>query len=276
EVKEFLDFVSKSNGHENGWSSDDHHLFLKIRNKYKDIENLALNMNKILPGTQLVKRVYFLKYLNLFQILVQMNKKDEALERWRRAKSENTDQKDNEINDNNRNAVKNMLFKPTDRSVHEKIALWRAEKEAKRQQEQIYEQMQKERLNRVEDERRRLHEQLKKSVAKWKEEKLTKEQSEKLQKEIMEYQERKIRAAEANHMIKRFQAQDDIFIVKMKHNKLKEKNEVKRSKSSYIANRDPERILKPTKQWLLRTSKDNFMDSQVPVFVSNVRTIPKL
>lgn len=50
EVAEFLDFVTKSNGFENGWSSEDHQLFLKLRRKYRNIDELAINLNKLLPG----------------------------------------------------------------------------------------------------------------------------------------------------------------------------------------------------------------------------------
>jgi hypothetical protein len=92
----------------------------------------------------------------------------------------------------------------------------------------------------------------------------------------MDYREKRMRALEANKMIKKFQSQDDIFITRMRSSKLSKKNEIIRSKSSYLVHRDPERVLKPTKQWLLRTSKDNFVDDGVSSYVPNIREIPKL
>lgn len=45
-----MDFVHKSNGHENGWRKEDHQLFIKFYKKYNDGEVLAVNLNKVLPG----------------------------------------------------------------------------------------------------------------------------------------------------------------------------------------------------------------------------------
>lgn len=45
-----MDFVNKSKGHENGWASEDHQLFLKLRSKNKNIDELAINLHRLLPG----------------------------------------------------------------------------------------------------------------------------------------------------------------------------------------------------------------------------------
>lgn len=45
-----MDFVHKNNGHENGWRKEDHQLFIKLYNKYKDVDILTKNLNEILPG----------------------------------------------------------------------------------------------------------------------------------------------------------------------------------------------------------------------------------
>lgn len=153
----------------------------------------------------------------------------------------------------------------------------KAEKEAQKEREKINEEMRKEKIKRIEIDKKRLHFQIKESVTKWKEEKHFKEFNEKIQKEVIEEQEKKIRALEANKMIKQFQSQDDIYIGKMRSNKINKKSENPlRSKSSYAVSRDPERIHKPTKQWLLRTSKNNFLEEKTAVFVPNIRQVPKL
>lgn len=45
-----MDFLHKSNGHENGWRRKDHQMFIKLNSKYKDCDILATNLNELLPG----------------------------------------------------------------------------------------------------------------------------------------------------------------------------------------------------------------------------------
>lgn len=85
------------------------------------------------------------------------------------------------------------------------------------------------------------------------------------------------RETEANKMIKHFQTRDDIFIARMRSKKRKEANlTTKRSKSSYIAQRDPERIFRPTKQWAIKISKQDDIEGNIHPYVPNIRVIPKL
>lgn len=58
EVQDFVQFVEKSGGHENGWTSEDHQLFLKMRAKMKTINEVAQFIHKLLPGFK--KNVKFL------------------------------------------------------------------------------------------------------------------------------------------------------------------------------------------------------------------------
>lgn len=50
EAKDFLHFVAKSGGHENGWAREDHTLFIKVRNKSRDEKQLIQSLHKMLPG----------------------------------------------------------------------------------------------------------------------------------------------------------------------------------------------------------------------------------
>ncbi|XP_044264735.1 coiled-coil domain-containing protein 112-like [Tribolium madens] len=274
EVKEFMDFVNKSNGHENGWTIEDHQLFLKFRNKYKSVDDLSVNLHRLLPDiTPTAVReheAWFTKYLFL------KRKKDEALDKWRKVKKANVSENKND-EEVCVNKIKHKIFqKCVDEDVQKKIAQWKAEKEIKRQQEKIIEETRKEKMKRLEIDKKRLHYQIKETVTKWKEEKLVNEFNEKIQKEVIEEQQRKIRAFEANKLIKQFQSQDDIYIGRMRSSKLKKPQISIRSKSSYSVPKDPKRILQPTKQWLLRTSKNNFLEGNFCAYVPNIKQVPKL
>lgn len=50
EVNTFLDFIYQSGGCENGWSKEDHLLFLKYRARYKNINDVATRLHEQLPG----------------------------------------------------------------------------------------------------------------------------------------------------------------------------------------------------------------------------------
>ncbi|KAJ3648821.1 hypothetical protein Zmor_020594 [Zophobas morio] len=274
EVLAFMEFVNNSNGHENGWPIEDHQLFLKLRHKYKNIDDLAINFNKLLPdiASDAVKQHedWYQKYLFL------KNRKNEALEKWRKQK--NSMQEKQDINDENvlRATTNKTHTRVQKDNIYEQIMLWKAEKEAKRQQKEAYEQLQKDIKKRREENQKTINLHVKEVVAKWKEAKIVREQNEKVQREIQEYYGRKIRAATANRMIKQFQTQDDLFIAKMRSTKLKEENQnKKRSKSSYLVDRDPDRVLKPTRQWLFRTTKNDIF-GEVSSHIPNIREIPKL
>lgn len=49
-----MDFLLKSNGHENGWRKEDHQIFIKFCKKYRDIDQLATNLNELLPGEYVI------------------------------------------------------------------------------------------------------------------------------------------------------------------------------------------------------------------------------
>lgn len=65
EAKDFLFFVAKSGGHENGWSVEDHRSFLKVRNSTKNVEQLAQILHKKLPGKSI--GVLILLFNNFFK-----------------------------------------------------------------------------------------------------------------------------------------------------------------------------------------------------------------
>lgn len=51
DVKKFLDFLTATNGHTGGWISEEHNLYVKLKNKYKtNIEQIIMSIQHILPG----------------------------------------------------------------------------------------------------------------------------------------------------------------------------------------------------------------------------------
>jgi hypothetical protein len=136
-----MDFVNKSNGHENGWSSEDHQLFLKFRKKYKNVDDLAINLNKLLPGSINSNQCYIGKTLYFADIsinavkehdkwfrkyLLLKNKKEEILQKWRESKNENIEHRDVDSVDVNKNMCKSRSYlKTKDENVQEQIALWK-------------------------------------------------------------------------------------------------------------------------------------------------------
>lgn len=117
-------------------------------------------------------------------------------------------------------------------------------------------------------------------LTKRKDEKLKKMQEEKIKKELEELKEREFRILNAKRLIKHFRSQDDTYIMKMKHSRMK-----KRSKSlekpvvkKNLVPRDPERLLQPTEQWFYRilAKKHEERNDENSNSVCNVKTVQKL
>lgn len=74
------------------------------------------------------------------------------------------------------------------------------------------------------------------------------------------------RTTQAKKLIKQFQIQDDMYIER-KREILRTKNRsseiILRKRDTYC--RDPDRLLKPTKQWIRRTEKNNENSSVLPI-----------
>lgn len=77
-------------------------------------------------------------------------------------------------------------------------------------------------------------------------------------------------------MIKQFQSQDDMYIMKLRKYKFQKEIKVPvRTKSCQLASRDPGRLLKPTKQWINRIHDDNIYNSYT-LLMPPIRKVPKL
>ncbi|KAK9871860.1 hypothetical protein WA026_015106 [Henosepilachna vigintioctopunctata] len=97
DVKKFMDFVKCSNGHENGWSVSDNQLFLKLRKKCKDVDEVAVSLNKILPDITIedvkIHEDWYLKYLELKE------KHNIAIENWKKSKHERNSTDSKRVNE---------------------------------------------------------------------------------------------------------------------------------------------------------------------------------
>lgn len=124
--------------------------------------------------------------------------------------------------------------------------------------------------------RKKKNDELKKEIDQWRNSKLIKHQTERMALEKAQRQEKLLKAAEANKLIKQFQSQDDIYIQRKRLMNVKERaNSEERRKSKIIIPRDPERVLKPTKNWLskLKHEQDEVV-KEVPV--CSIRNIERL
>lgn len=122
--------------------------------------------------------------------------------------------------------------------------------------------------------RKKKNEELKKEISEWKSLKLMKMQMERMAIEQVQRQEKQLKATEANKLIKQFQSQDDIYIQKKKILTTKDSaNSEEIRKSKVIAPRNPERVLKPTKNWLSKLKQEEPIKE---VSVCNIRNVERL
>ncbi|KAL3287888.1 hypothetical protein HHI36_002345 [Cryptolaemus montrouzieri] len=222
DVKAFMDFVKTSNGHENGWAISDHQLFLKLRKKCKNVGDVALNLNEVLPDISVdeVKKheIWYARYLNLKE------KHHEALRRWQKMKEEIktnespvVDQLENpgEFKTNSSKYLKIIEKRTFERKkIKEDIESWKKEREI---MEKIQMQL-KEEKNRQAKLKEKKTEEMKRlkseMVKQWKTKKLASEQEQKNTVEVQNDIEHNIKVSVANKMIKLYQMQDKIIVDK--------------------------------------------------------------
>ncbi|KAJ8925879.1 hypothetical protein NQ315_009731 [Exocentrus adspersus] len=269
EAKEFMDFVHSSGGHENGWRQEDHHLFVRFRRKFKNIDRVAQQLHEELPDISLedIKQheEWYKKYISLEL------KKRHALKIWQKQRGSNSARA--KYSDIPSKIAATINVRPTV-NVQEKLSVWKAKKEERAEFEKQIEASKRQKWKETEELRRKRNEELKLIVHEWKERKQTSEEQEIIDKKIAAEQEKRRRAMEANRLIKRFQSQDDLYILKLKQKRKSEQTRIVRSTSSHSAKRDPERLLKPTQQWINRVHDE----TPSPKFgrVVPLRCLPKL
>lgn len=254
EVNDFFEFLTKSGGNTNGWSQDDHNIFLKTRSTVKSQQKLVALLHKKLT----TKTEYEIKgHIEWYSKYLQLrNRKLQAINQWKSERkvinvtsplSASTSSEPHDF----KRFDKNNRYK-----IKEKLSEWKKEKEDKKLQElHINHTL---RRRRYERERQKEHERkvIKKDIDNWKTAKSYHEQLEREQKEILTILDKKYREREANKKIKSFQAKDNNYLKKRLTIKKRSRSfEIHKPKKE--AHRDPNRLLKPTKQWLNRHTSAN-------------------
>ncbi|VEN45951.1 unnamed protein product [Callosobruchus maculatus] len=269
EAKEFMDFVHKSGGHENGWRKEDHQLFIKLRTKHKDSKIVAENLHDMLPDIS-IQDVY--NHEEWYKRYLELNKrKKEAISHWKRSKNS---QSTNKSHIESRYAQKLNLEPDNKKHMQEKLMKW---KETKQKQYELARKIETERQiekKELDELRKKRNEEIRQVVNEWKMTKAALEEEKVREQNKMEQIEKRKRAVQANKLIRQYQSQDDLYIARLRKIRERDKRKPERSKSSQPAPRDPDRLLKPTIQWMNRVHDENNSLPSLPAFSLN--NLPKL
>ncbi|CAG9859731.1 unnamed protein product [Phyllotreta striolata] len=263
EIREFIDFLHRSGGHENGWDPTDHQLFIKCRNKFKNPDTSARKLNELLPDKTIEEIKQHEEWYKEYLILE--NNKKEAIKKWQESKHK---------------AI--SISKPpvqskitiTHEDLKEKLSKWKQNKDMIFQTQISTERENYLKKKELESKRKQKNEETKRIVEEWKRTKLFLEEQQKLRAEFQQENDRKLKAITANKLIKEFQTRDDLYILQMKNSKNQHQaQKPSRSKSTQLVPRDPERLFKPTRQWINRLHDDNIYPEQTPI---PIKQLPKL
>ncbi|KAK5648832.1 hypothetical protein RI129_003724 [Pyrocoelia pectoralis] len=276
EAQEFMDFVAATGGHENGWSADDHSLFLKVKSKTKDPRRVAEIIHMLLPDVSeeavVAHEEWYEKYLYLKE------KQKDAIKHWRINKV-NTKQYSSAVNQTKpenypvRNVSSGCVAKD---EVQQKIYAWKRERLLKTEYENEQKRQEHAKQKEFEEIRKQKQEELRLQVQNWRLSKSKAEREELNKKQLEEMKEQKERAHKANKLIKQYQSQDEIFIqnkLQIINSQKKVPEILKKNRESYP--RDPSRLLKPTQQWIMRTHGETKENNNIPNLL-NLREIQKL
>ncbi|XP_018579645.1 coiled-coil domain-containing protein 112-like [Anoplophora glabripennis] len=268
EIKEFMDFVHASGGHENGWRKEDHQVFIKYRKKYKNIDAIAKYLHEEFPDISIQEIKHHEEWYQKY-IALELKKRT-ALKNWQKEKAnKSASRKYSNIPSKISTTVQPSV------NVQEKLIKWKAQKEEQTKHAKQMEMYKRQKRNEIDQLQKKRNDELKMLVQEWKQKRQDMEEQEIIHKKIAAEQEKKRRAFEANRLIKQFQSQDDLYIMRMKQKKKPEPFPIlRRSKSSHSAKRDPKRLLKPTQQWINRIQDDNSADKFGNVMP--LRCLPKL
>ncbi|KAI4467708.1 mutated in bladder cancer 1 [Holotrichia oblita] len=273
-ISSFLTFLSQHGGHSNGWSSDDHNLFLKARSRCRNIEELCTYLHSILPDVSEeeieLHEKWYLKYLELKE------KQKEAIKIWRKAKSAVVTQQKVINNTTIRVAsAYNQTKRVSRHEIKEKLEKWKQEKLQKIQQESILNHEAEKQKKEIEYKDKLKHDEIKRAIDNWKLAKLEKEELQLHEKHILEKKQRLFKSAMANRLIKEFQIQDAVFVRRRIETCKPKIGCLERVANTVHATRDPSRLLRPTKQWISRI-KSCTGDSTPIKNSTTIKTIQRL
>lgn len=198
-------------------------------------------------------------------------KQKNAIQSWRMTKNALSER---------RNCISAPLSKvktrfPTTKITKEEIDAWKKKKEALLKNELHMKHLERVKLKGLEEQKRKKNEEIKKEISEWKNLKFFKTKSEKLVLQLAQEHEKTLRASQANKLIKQFQSQDDVYIQRRRSVNVKNRTKSEEKLRPKIdMPRNPERLLKPTKNWLSRLNTDQ--NAKCDVAVCSIKTVARL
>ncbi|XP_017269191.1 coiled-coil domain-containing protein 112 [Kryptolebias marmoratus] len=266
EVRALEEFLQRTGGQYGGWDQFDHQAFLKVWTKHSGQPSYRKEAKLYLPGKTLEE---IEQHEDWHQELLSLkDKKRGAIQRWKASRHQERQtriqsQEETEEARNRERKARSLAeqhkTKEERREVAQRLELWREDKRRKEEEEEeqrLVEEIQKRRQEK--EERRR---QLEVKLALEEHLRLKREEEEEQRRNRREEEQREMeeRQREAAKSIKCFSERDLHKVEAKLHEKqLREKGEEERQKrvaaklkekvDGHI-NRDPSRLIRPTKGW---------------------------
>ncbi|CAN9513141.1 unnamed protein product [Ophioblennius macclurei] len=289
EVKALEAFLHKTGGQCGGWDQFDHQAFLRVWNKHSGKLAYMKEAKLYLPGKT---QREIEQHEDWHQELVRLqDKKREAIQRWKAGKNQ---ERLNRIQDQMNKEEAERRAKEAKKEQHRteeerkelalRLEAWREEKKRREEQEEeqrLTEYIQKQR--REKEERRR---QLEVKLTLEEQLRLRREEEEEQEwrRREKEQREKEERSKEAARCIKHFSERDLHNVeVKLHEKQLREQMEEDRQKKiaaklkekmdSHV-NRDPSRLIRPTKGWQERMKHVGPSENAGPMLQMFHRAVP--
>lgn len=269
EVKTFMDFVTNSNGHENGWLPLDHQIFVKYRKKFND-EELIYHLHRVLPDISESNIRKHIMWYDRYDALKAKQK--DAIKTWQEGKKvEQNIPDDDELL---KTSVEITIKDYNRMKLKDEIKNWKEKIKKDREGEQQKVVLNKMREKQIDQHKKILNKIKKLEVEEWKNNKI-KEKTERIKnQELVEQSEKEIKKTVANKMIKMFQIQDLDFLERKKAKEnLRSVSIPNLSRNTSTSKGDPNRLHKPTEQWLNRIMTSDCRHNQP---INQICNIPKL
>ncbi|PWA15781.1 hypothetical protein CCH79_00008951, partial [Gambusia affinis] len=266
EVKALEDFLQKTGGSNGGWDQFDHQAFLRVWMKHGGRSTYRKEAKLCLPSKTQEEIQQHEDWHQ--ELLYLQDKKREAIQRWKASKDKERQtriqtQEEMEEAQSKGRKVKNLAEQQQTEEERMEVArrLEEWKKKKKRKEEEVGEQKLAEEINRrkQEKEERRRQLELKMVLEEHLRLKREKEEEQEKRKREQEQREWEEKRREATKVIKSFSERDLHKVeAKLHERQLREKEEEERQrriiaklkeKMDGHVNRDPSRLIRPTKGW---------------------------
>lgn len=266
EVKALEDFLQKTGGPHGGWDQFDHQTFLRLWRKHSGRPLYRKEAKLYLPGKTLEE---IQQHEDWHQELLHLqDQKREAVQRWKAGKDQERQiriraQEEMEEAQNRERKVKSLAEQQqTEKERMEaarRLEEWKKEKKRKEEEEEEQKLAEEIQRRRQEKEERRRQLEVKMALEERLRLKREKEEEQERRKRDREQREREEKQREATKVVKSFSERDLHKVeAKLHERQLREKEEEERQKRVAAklkekmdghVNRDPSRLIRPTKGW---------------------------